>query len=93
MTPFSRAWLRLYRADTSSTENLGGWLTTVVARVCLNMLRSRAARRAVAFKLWAHEQPDPAEHVAGEPVQQSSEECRSAWQTALFRPAAVAGGS
>jgi DNA-directed RNA polymerase specialized sigma24 family protein len=33
------AWLRLSRADTSSVENLGGWLTTVVARVCLNMLR------------------------------------------------------
>src|SRR5215471_10379357 len=39
------AWLRLSRADTSEVENLGGWLTTVVARVCLDMLRSRAARR------------------------------------------------
>ncbi|MGH3451312.1 MAG: sigma factor, partial [Haloechinothrix sp.] len=39
------AWLRLSRADTSSVENLGGWLTTVVARVCLNMLRSREQRR------------------------------------------------
>lgn len=39
------AWLRLSRADTSSVENLGGWLTTVVARVCLNMLRSRKTRR------------------------------------------------
>jgi len=38
-------WLRLGRADTSGVENLGGWLTTVVARVCLDMLRSRAARR------------------------------------------------
>jgi hypothetical protein len=33
------AWLRLSRADTSSVENLGGWLTRVVARVCLDMLR------------------------------------------------------
>src|SRR2546423_4658706 len=39
------AWLRLSRADTSDVENLGGWLTTVVARVCLNMLRSRTSRR------------------------------------------------
>src|SRR2546421_4036618 len=39
------AWLRLSRADTSGIENLGGWLTTVVARVCLNMLRSRTTRR------------------------------------------------
>ena len=39
------AWLRLSRADTSDVENLGGWLTTVVARVALNMLRSRRTRR------------------------------------------------
>jgi RNA polymerase sigma factor (sigma-70 family) len=39
------AWLRLSRADTSDVENLGGWLTTVVARVSLNMLRSRKSRR------------------------------------------------
>src|SRR6266487_6079472 len=39
------AWLRLSRSDTSGVENLDGWLTTVVARVCLDMLRSRNARR------------------------------------------------
>ncbi|MEJ2599363.1 MAG: sigma factor [Anaerolineales bacterium] len=39
------AWLRLSRSDTSGIENLGGWLTTVVARVCLDMLRSRKSRR------------------------------------------------
>src|SRR6186997_1854202 len=39
------AWLRLSRADTSDVENLGGWLTTVVARVALNMLRARKTRR------------------------------------------------
>src|SRR6202171_5302003 len=38
-------WLRLSRSDTSTVENLGGWLTTVVARVCLDMLRSRKSRR------------------------------------------------
>ena len=39
------AWLRLSRSDTGGVENLDGWLTTVVARVCLDMLRSRKARR------------------------------------------------
>jgi RNA polymerase sigma-70 factor (ECF subfamily) len=39
------AWLRLSRSGTSGVENLGGWLTTVVARVCLNTLRSRSSRR------------------------------------------------
>jgi RNA polymerase sigma-70 factor (ECF subfamily) len=39
------AWLRLSRADAAEIENLGGWLTTVVARVSLDMLRSRASRR------------------------------------------------
>jgi RNA polymerase sigma-70 factor (ECF subfamily) len=39
------AWLRLRRTDTSDVENLGGWLTTVVARVSLDMLRSRTSRR------------------------------------------------
>ena len=39
------AWLRLSRSDTGAIDNLDGWLTTVVARVCLDMLRSRRARR------------------------------------------------
>src|SRR5215203_3260795 len=39
------AWLRLSRADTSNVENLGGWLTTVVGRISLDMLRSRTSRR------------------------------------------------
>src|SRR3977135_2484272 len=39
-------WLRLSRSDTSAVENLGGWLTTVVARVCLALLRSPKSRRA-----------------------------------------------
>ena len=38
------AWLRLHRADTGDVRNLGGWLTTVVARVCLDMLRARRSR-------------------------------------------------
>ena len=39
------AWLRLSRSGAGEVENLGGWLTTVVARVCLNMLRTRSVRR------------------------------------------------
>jgi RNA polymerase sigma-70 factor (ECF subfamily) len=39
------AWLRLSRSDASTIENLGGWLTTAVARTCLDMLRSRRSRR------------------------------------------------
>jgi RNA polymerase sigma-70 factor (ECF subfamily) len=39
------AWLRLSRSDASAIENLGGWLTTVVARACLNMLQARKVRR------------------------------------------------
>ncbi|MGZ8605962.1 MAG: sigma-70 family RNA polymerase sigma factor [Actinomycetota bacterium] len=39
------AWVHLNRSDASGVENLGGWLTTIVARVCLDMLRSRTSRR------------------------------------------------
>jgi RNA polymerase sigma-70 factor (ECF subfamily) len=52
------AWLRLSRADTTGIDNLGGWLTTVVARVCLDMLRSRQSRREEPFT------PDAPEPVA-----------------------------
>ena len=42
-------WLRLSRAGAGEVENLGGWLTTIVARVCLNMLRSRNLRHEQSF--------------------------------------------
>src|SRR5262245_2052934 len=50
-------WLRLNGADTSDVENLGGWLTTVVSRVCLNRLRSRSSRRE-----------DPLDHYVPDPI-------------------------
>ena len=50
------AWLRFSRADVTGVENLGGWLTTVVARVALNMLRSRRARRE---EPWSPYVPEP----------------------------------
>jgi RNA polymerase sigma-70 factor (ECF subfamily) len=55
-------WLRLSRSDAEAVDNLGGWLTTVVSRVCLDMLRSRAAK---------HETP-AADHA--EPVSDASPE-------------------
>ena len=54
------AWLRLSHADASTIENLGGWLTTVVARVSLDMLRSRTSRRE-----------EPLEPQASEPIANS----------------------
>src|SRR5262245_39876805 len=39
------AWLRLNRMDAATVDNLAGWLTTVVSRVCLDVLRSRKSRR------------------------------------------------
>jgi RNA polymerase sigma factor (sigma-70 family) len=50
------AWIRLRRADSGEVENLRAWLTTVVARVCLNMLRSRGTRRESSLEA---QLPDP----------------------------------
>ncbi|MCW2965662.1 MAG: polymerase, sigma subunit, family [Actinomycetia bacterium] len=64
------AWLRLSRTDDAAIENLGGWLTTVVGRVCLDMLRARRSRREDYAGSWLPEpiveygdQTDP-EHEA-----------------------------
>jgi RNA polymerase sigma factor (sigma-70 family) len=51
------AWIRIDRADTSEVENIGGWLTTVVSRVCLSMLDARKRRREDALD--AGRLPDP----------------------------------
>jgi RNA polymerase sigma-70 factor (ECF subfamily) len=55
------AWLRLTRSDTSEVENLSGWLTTVVSRVCLDMLRSRRSRREEPLALDGELIPDAAD--------------------------------
>ena len=52
------AWLRLHRTDARSIENLGGWLTTVIARVCLDMLRSRKSRREESLEDHNERMPD-----------------------------------
>jgi RNA polymerase sigma factor (sigma-70 family) len=61
------AWLRLDRAGADDVENLAGWLTTVVSRVSLDMLRSRRTRREDPIEARPYEpaagEPDPAEHA------------------------------
>jgi RNA polymerase sigma factor (sigma-70 family) len=64
------AWLRLSRSDAAHVENLSGWLTTIVARVCLDMLRSRHSRREdpvgvdiAETEMDPGETPDPEHHV------------------------------
>ena len=63
------AWLRLSRSETGSVTNLGGWLTTVVARVCLDMLRSRRARREDYVGTWL---PEPVVSVADGPEDEAA---------------------
>jgi len=64
------SWLRLSRSDVSAVENLRGWLTTVVGRICLDMLRSRTARREDPLDVHV---PDPMLGPAddGDPEQQA----------------------
>ncbi|MFJ6565934.1 sigma-70 family RNA polymerase sigma factor [Streptomyces sp. NPDC091292] len=65
------AWLRLSRSDADTIDNLGGWLTTVVGRVSLDMLRSRASRREDPLDVRV---PDPVvgrDGVAADPEQQA----------------------
>src|SRR5215813_10426876 len=62
-------WLRLERTDAGAVQNLAAWLTTVVSRVCLDMLRSRAARRE---DLSGHQVPEAIGNPApgGDPEQE-----------------------
>jgi RNA polymerase sigma-70 factor (ECF subfamily) len=64
------AWLRMSRSDTSGVANLGGYLTTVVARICLDMLRSRKSRREEPLGAYV---PDPivSREDATDPEQQT----------------------
>lgn len=63
-------WLRLSRSDGSGIANLGGWLTTVVSRVCLDMLRSRKARREELMGT-NHLQLPPHNEAGGDPEQEA----------------------
>jgi RNA polymerase sigma factor (sigma-70 family) len=61
------AWLRVSRAGTAEVENLGGWLTTVVARVALNQLRARANRREAPLD----DAPPPRLHAVVDPAEEA----------------------
>ena len=62
------SWFRLSRSDPSGIENLGGWLTTVVGRVCLDILRTRTSRREEAV---GTEVPEPVGRDGPDPEQQA----------------------
>ena len=64
------AWLRLSRCDADAIQNLAGWLTTVVSRVCLDMLRSRTSRREEALDLHSAE-PVAIRHGQRDPEQET----------------------
>ena len=64
------AWVRLSRADSDAVENLGGWLTTVVGRVCLDMLRTRRSRREDYVGTWLPE-PIITEGESGDPANEA----------------------
>lgn len=66
------AWLRLHRASTDDIANLDGWLTTVVGRICLDMLRSRESRREDALDMAPTEPAAPIDRPGGtDPEQQA----------------------
>ncbi|MEU6877768.1 RNA polymerase sigma factor SigJ [Streptomyces sp. NPDC046712] len=67
------AWFKLNRSDISDVQNLSGWLTTVVGRVCLDMLRSRASRRE-----------DPLEYYVPDPVVRDGDGTRDPEEEALL---------
>ncbi|MFF8280539.1 RNA polymerase sigma factor SigJ [Streptomyces lateritius] len=67
------AWLKLNRSDVSEVRNLSGWLTTVVGRVCLDMLRSRSSRRE-----------DPLEYYVPDPVVRGTDGVRDPEEEALL---------
>jgi RNA polymerase sigma factor (sigma-70 family) len=65
------AWIRLSRAGADDVANLGGWLTTVVSRVCLDMLRSRSSRREEPFDTPVHEAVSDPVGAAVDPEQEA----------------------
>jgi RNA polymerase sigma factor (sigma-70 family) len=65
------SWLHLIRSDASGIENLGGWLTTVVARICLDMLRSRKSRREESLDLSLTPPPSASREGGIDPEQEA----------------------
>lgn len=65
------AWLRASRADVTKVENLGAWLTTIVARLCLDRLRSRASRREEPLEGFAFPDPIVTRADGGDPEEEA----------------------
>ncbi len=70
------AWLRLNRSETDAVDNLDGWLTTVLSRVCLDMLRSRKARREESIGASAAE---PSSLSTRTPIRKAKPCSRTRW--------------
>ena len=75
------AWLRVHRSDATEIENRAGWFTTIVARVCLNMLRSRSTRREDSLEVYV---PDPIVTREGTPEPEAEAEMADAVGLALM---------
>ena len=73
------AWLRLNGVNTATIENLAGWLTTVVSRVCLDMLRSRKSRREEPIGAQVTE-PSVVRGEGADPEGEACSPTRSAWR-------------
>src|SRR5215469_133176 len=65
------SWLHLIRSDPSDIENLGGWLTTAVARICLDMLRSRKSRREESMDMSLAPAPSANRETGLDPEQEA----------------------
>src|ERR1700741_4682549 len=70
------AWIRAHRTDTSDVDNMGGWLTTVVSRVCLTTLAARTRRREEALE--AGKLPDPVITLVDEAAPDPADEALTA---------------
>ncbi len=75
------AWLRMSRAGSDGVDNLAGWMTTIVGRVCLDMLRTRRARREEALEADA---PEPVVARSGEPSPEEDAELADSVGLALL---------
>ena len=73
------SWLRLARSDSDAVTNLGGWLTTVVGRVALDMLRTRAARREAPLESGLPTPSSPGEELTRSTGRRRPRSRRSWW--------------
>ena len=87
------AWVRSTRADGSTINNVGGWLTTVVGRVCIDLLRSRKARRENLTGTWLPEPRGQQGRTAQTRKRRTCSPTRSAWPcSSSWRPSTPPSG-